>query len=148
MDFTKFTNKSQGVIQKAQVLAEEKGHQAIEPGHLLKSIFIEDKDVVPYLFSKLNINASLLEKTVDSIIESYSKVTGGQVYLSSQTQKTLASAIQEAKNFGDDFVTIELILFAMLDLSESIGKLLKDNKITKTNLKNLTLRIENSNQKR
>jgi ATP-dependent Clp protease ATP-binding subunit ClpB len=143
MDFTKFTNKSQGVIQKAQVLAEEKGHQAIEPGHLLKSIFIEDKDVVPYLFSKLNINASLLEKTVDSIIESYSKVTGGQVYLSSQTQKTLTSAIQEAKNFGDDFVTIELILFAMLDLSESIGKLLKDNKITKTNLKNVIMDLRN-----
>ncbi len=143
MDFTKFTNKSQGVIQKAQVLAEEKGHQAIEPGHLLKSIFIEDKDVVPYLFSKLNINASLLEKTVDSIIESYSKVTGGQVYLSSQTQKTLTSAIQEAKNFGDDFVTIELILYSMLDLSESIGKLLKDNKITKTNLKNVIMDLRN-----
>ncbi len=143
MDFTKFTNKSQAVIQNAQFLTEEKGQQAIEPGHLLKAIFSEDKDVIPYLLTKLNVQQKILESTVDSIIESYSKVTGGQIYLSNNTQKILTNAIQEAKSFGDEFVTIEMIVFSMLDSSESIGKLLKDNKITKTNLKQVIMDLRN-----
>ncbi len=143
MDFTKFTNKSQTVIQNAQFLAEGKGQQAIEPGHLLKAIFTEDKDVIPYLLTKLNVNQKILESTVDSIIESYSKVSGGQVYLSNNTQKILTNAIQEAKSFGDEFVTIEMIVYTMLDSTESIGKLLKDNKITKTNLKQVIMDLRN-----
>ena len=134
MDFTKFTNKSQTVIQKAQFLTEEKGQQAIEPGHVLKALFMEDKDVVPYLLTKLHVNQNMLESALDSILESYAKVTGGQVYLSNNTQKVLTNALLEAKNFGDEFVTIELILYSMLDSNDSAGKLLKDNKITKSNL--------------
>ena len=143
MDFTKFTNKSQTVIQNTQFLTEAKGQQAIEPGHLLKAIFTEDKDVIPYLLTKLNVNQKILESTVDSIIESYSKVSGGQVYLSNNTQKILTNAIQEAKSFGDEFVTIEMIVYTMLDSTESIGKLLKDNKITKTNLKQVIMDLRN-----
>ena len=143
MDFTKFTIKSQEALQNAQSLTEENGQQSIEPGHLLKAIFTEDKDVVPYLLSKLNVNQSMLEKALDRIIESYAKVSGGQVYLSNNTQKILTNALQEAKNFGDEYVSIEMIVYAMLDSSESIGQLLKDNKITKTNLKQVIMDLRN-----
>ena len=143
MDFTKFTIKSQEALQNAQSLTEANGQQAIEPGHLLKAIFTEDKDVVPYLLSKLNVNQSMLEKALDRIIESYAKVSGGQVYLSNNTQKILTNALQEAKNFGDEYVSIEMIVYAMLDSSESIGQLLKDNKITKTNLKQVIMDLRN-----
>ena len=143
MDFTKFTIKSQEALQNAQSLTEANGQQSIEPGHLLKAIFTEDKDVVPYLLSKLNVNQSMLEKALDRIIESYAKVSGGQVYLSNNTQKILTNALQEAKNFGDEYVSIEMIVYAMLDSSESIGQLLKDNKITKTNLKQVIMDLRN-----
>jgi ATP-dependent Clp protease ATP-binding subunit ClpB len=143
MDFTKFTIKSQEALQNAQTLTEVNGQQAIEPGHVLKAIFTEDKDVVPYLLSKLNVNQSMLEKALDRIIESYAKVSGGQVYLSNNTQKILTNALQEAKNFGDEYVSIEMIVYAMLDSSESIGQLLKDNKITKTNLKQVIMDLRN-----
>ena len=143
MDFTKFTIKSQEALQNAQTLTEVNGQQAIEPGHVLKSIFTEDKDVVPYLLSKLNVNHSMLEKALDRIIESYAKVSGGQVYLSNNTQKILTNALQEAKNFGDEYVSIEMIVYAMLDSSESIGQLLKDNKITKPNLKQVIMDLRN-----
>ena len=143
MDFTKFTIKSQEALQNAQSLTEANGQQSIEPGHLLKAIFTEDKDVVPYLLSKLNVNQSMLEKALDRIIESYAKVSGGQVYLSNNTQKILTNALLEAKNFGDEYVSIEMIVYAMLDSSESIGQLLKDNKITKTNLKQVIMDLRN-----
>ncbi len=143
MDFTKFTIKSQEALQSAQNISEENGQQAIELGHVLKAIFIEDKDVVPYLLTKLNVNKSMLESALDKIIESYPKVTGGQVYFSNNTQKTLTNSIQEAKSFGDEFVSIEMLLFSMLDSSDTIGRLLKDNKITKSNLKQVIMDLRN-----
>ena len=143
MDFTKFTIKSQEALQSAQNISEENGQQAIELAHVLKAIFIEDKDVVPYLLTKLNVNKSMLESALDKIIESYPKVSGGQVYFSNNTQKTLTNSIQEAKSFGDEFVSIEMLLFSMLDSSDTIGRLLKDNKITKSNLKQVIMDLRN-----
>ena len=143
MDFTKFTIKSQEAIQKAQQLAESKGNQAIEAGHLLKAIFNEDKDVVPYLLTKLNVNQDVLESALDRIVEGYSKVSGGQIYLSNNTQKILNNALAEAKNFGDEYTSIETIVLAMIDSNETIGSLLKDNKITKENLKRVIMDLRN-----
>ena len=143
MDFTKFTIKSQEALQSAQNISEENGQQAIELAHVLKAVFKEDKDVVPYLLTKLNVNKAILESALDKIIESYPKVSGGQVYFSNNTQKTLTNSIQEAKSFGDEFVSIEMLLFSMLDSSDTIGRLLKDNKITKSNLKQVIMDLRN-----
>lgn len=135
MDIQKFTIKSQEAIQQAEQIATQREHQAIENAHLLKAILNVDKDVVPYLFSKLNVNTAIIEKTLDSILDSSAKVTGGQLYLSSNAQKTLNNAFVEMKNFGDEYVTIETIVYSMLDGSDNVAQLLKDNKITKKNLK-------------
>ena len=81
MDFSKFTIKSQEVIQQAQQLAETSGNPTIENVHILKAIFLVDKDVVPFLLNKLTVNTTLLESATDKIIQSLPKVTGGQLYL-------------------------------------------------------------------
>lgn len=135
MDFNKFTIKSQEVLQQAQEIAESNGNQAIETGHLLKAIFLTDQEVTPYLLGKLNVNQGNLEAALDRILESYSKVEGGQIYLSQNANRTLTNALNEMKNFGDEYVSVEMILFSLIDSSDSIGTLLKDNKITKPTLK-------------
>lgn len=143
MDINKFTIKSQEAIQQAQSLAEENGNQSIETGHLLKGIFLTDQDVVPYLLNKLSVNPTPLENALDSIIKSYPKVEGGNLYLSSNTHKVLNNAISELKNFGDEYVAIELILYSLIDSGDAIGSLLKDNKITKPNLKQVIMDLRN-----
>jgi ATP-dependent Clp protease ATP-binding subunit ClpB len=135
MDFNKFTIKSQEVLQQAQQLAEENGNQAIETGHLLKGIFLTDQEVTPYLLNKINVNQKMLESALDRIIQTYPKVEGGQVYLSQQSNRILNYALSELKNFGDDYVSIEMILYSLIDATDSVGSLLKDNKITKPTLK-------------
>jgi ATP-dependent Clp protease ATP-binding subunit ClpB len=135
MDISKFTLKSQEVIQQAQNIAESAGNQAIETGHLLKSIFLLDKDVTPYLFGKLQVDYKTIETVLDRIVMSYAKVEGGNAYLSPATNKVLNNALQEMQNYGDEYVTIELLLLALVDSNDAIGNLLKDNKITKSNLK-------------
>jgi ATP-dependent Clp protease ATP-binding subunit ClpB len=135
MDINKFTIKSQEAIQQAQQLAETNGNQSIETGHLLKGIFLVDQEITPFLLNKLSVNQKILEAALDRIIDSYPKVSGGQVYLSPICNRVLNFAISELKNFGDEFVSIELLMFSLLDASDSTGKLIKDNKINKTNLK-------------
>jgi len=135
MDIQKFTIKSQEVLQHAQDLAQNATNQTIETGHLLKALLTTDQEVVPYLLKKLNVNQPLLESALDRILLSYPKVEGGQIYLSNNTNKVLLNAQNELKHFGDEFISVELILYALLDATDSIGSLLKDNKITKSNLK-------------
>ena len=135
MDFQKFTIKAQEALQEAQEIAEKNGNQSIETGHLLKAILLKDKDVTPYLFGKLAVKQTILEMALDRILETYSKVEGGQVYLSQNTNRVLNNALNELSKFGDDYVSIELMLYVLVDSSDSTGTLLKDNKITKTALK-------------
>ena len=143
MDINKFTIKSQEAIQQAQQIAESNRNQSIETGHLLKGILLTDPDVIPYLLNRLNVNVSLLEATLDSILKSYPKVDGGDLYLSQNTHKVLNYAINELKNFGDEYVAIELILYAMLDGADTIANLLKDNKINKNSLKQAIMDLRN-----
>ena len=97
MDSNQFTIKTQEVIQAAQEYAQTEGHQAIENAHLLKGIFLKDADVVPYLFKQSQVNQKNIELALDRILESQSKVSGGQIYLSPKAQETLQLALKIAK---------------------------------------------------
>lgn len=143
MDFNKFTLKAQEAIQQAQRIAETNGHGSIENAHLLKGMLVVDQDVIPYLLSKLNANSKNIEQVVDSIIQSFPKVSGGQLHLGQHANKTLNTALTEIKNFKDDFVSIELLLYSLLDANDSIGQLLKDNKINQANLKQAIMDLRN-----
>lgn len=143
MDFNKFTLKAQEAIQQAQALAESNGHGAIENGHLLKGIFLVDQDVTPYLLSKLQINPKSMEQVLDRILDGYPKVSGGQLYLSQQANKTLNTALGVMKEFQDEFVSIEVLLYSLLQANDAIGQLLKDNQLNQNNLKEAIMNLRN-----
>ena len=134
MDISKFTIKSQELIQAAQNDAESRGNQAVDTGHLLQAILTNDKDVSPFLFEKLKVDIKLLSRVTESIVTSYSKVEGAQLYLSNALNAVLQNAFKESKNFNDEFVSLELLLYALVLAPDAIGQLLKDQKITTANL--------------
>ena len=136
MNIEKLTSKSQEALHQAQLIAEGNGQQAIEPGHLLKAILEVDTNVVPFLLKELNINDKMVVKTVDSIVASYPKVSGGgQVYLSNNANKVIGDAFKLMESFKDEYLSIEIFFLAMVDINDSIGKFLKDSGITKDKLK-------------
>lgn len=141
MDFQKFTIKTQEAVQQAQNIAESKGQQVIETGHILQGIFAVDQEVIPYILKKLNVQQSMLEAALERIVDGYPKVSGGQLSLSQTANRVFQSALSELKNFGDEFVSIELLFYALLDGSDTIAKLLKDTKITKSTLKDAIMDV-------
>lgn len=138
MDSNQFTIKTQEVIQAAQEYAQTEGHQAIENAHLLKGIFLKDNDVVPYLLKQSQVNPQMIQMTLDRILESQSKVSGGQIYLSPKAQETLHQAVKLTKDQGDEYVTVEMLFLALIESKDQIGQLLRDAKLNKsTVLKNI-----------
>jgi len=141
MDIQKLTIKAQEVIEYAQLEANERSHQAIEPGHLLKGIFLKDQDVIPYLLKEIHVNGSLLETATNKILDSYPKVTGGQLHTSNETNQILRSSFNEIKQFNDEFVSVEILFFSLATSTGTIGQLLKDSGITKKKLKQAIMKL-------
>ena len=135
MDFSKFTSKSQEAIQQAQQIADNQQHPAIENAHILQGIFLIDKDVTPYLLGKLNVNTKIMEAALAKITQSFPTVSGGQLYLSQSANTVLTKAIKEASEWGDEYVSIEMILLSMVDSQDIVGTLFKDNNVKKNELK-------------
>ncbi len=134
MNLNQFTIKSQEAIQKSQEIASTNNNQAIENIHLLKAIIAIDENVTPFLLKKLNVNFTVFEKAVDSIITSLPKVSGGKEYFSNETSNTLQKAKYYLKEFKDEFVSIEHLLIALLEVKSTASHLLKDNGIIKKEL--------------
>ena len=143
MDSSKFTIKSQEIIQAAQNIAEARGNQAVETGHLFQAILQNDKDVSPFLFTKLSVDVTLMSRVVESIVSSYSKVEGAQLYLSNATNTVLQNALKESKNFQDEFVSLELLLYALVASPDAIGQMMRDHKITQSTLKKAIMELRN-----
>jgi ATP-dependent Clp protease ATP-binding subunit ClpB len=143
MDFEKFTLKSQEAIQNAQQQAINGGFGTIDTGHLLKGILEVDKEVTPYLLQKLNCNQQTIEQVVNRIIAGYPKVTGGQLNASQAFSKVLNEAITNLKAFEDQYISIELLVYSLVNSNDAIGKLLQDNGITQKNLKQAIMDLRN-----
>ena len=126
MTLDKFTIKAQEAVQEAVNIAQRHGQQAIEPLHLLKGVLVKGKDVAGFIFRKLGVNGAQLETVVDSQITSMPKVQGGQPYLSSQANEVLVKAEDFSAKSGDDFVSIEPLLLAILSVNSIAGRLMKD----------------------
>merc|ERR1712127_107178 len=105
MNLNNYTIKSQEAIQQAQLLAQSLGHQQIENEHILKAIFEVDENVTPFILNKLNVNIELLNKILNKQLETFSKVSGGDIMLSSAAGKTLNEAIIIAKKMNDEYVS-------------------------------------------
>ncbi len=135
MNLNNYTIKSQEVLQQAVQLVTEKQQQAIEPAHLLKSILLVDENVTPFLFKKLNINSNSISKIIDKEISSYPTVSGGNPYLSQNSNAVVAKATGYLKEFKDEFISIEHLLLGILSAKNSASDLLKDSGITESALK-------------
>ena len=135
MNLDKFTIKSQEAIHKAFEVAKGYKQQAIENGDLLKAVMAVDNNIASFLLKKLSINVNNFIKILDKIIESYPKVSGGEAYLSRKVEKSLQDSINISKDFGDDFVSLEHIIFGILQSGDNVSDMLKDSGINKKNLK-------------
>ncbi len=130
MNLNNYTIKSQEAIQQAQLLAQSFGHQQIENEHILKAIFEIDENVTPFILNKLNVNIELLKNILDKQLDSFSKVSGGDIMLSKITGKTLNEASIIAKKMNDEFVSIEHLLVAIFKSKSAISQSLKDQGVT------------------
>ncbi len=134
MNLNNFTIKSQEAIQQAMQIATINGNQAIENGHILKAILEVDENVTPFILKKLGVNQSVFSKTVDAIVNSYPKVSGGQPYLSNNANQTVAKATNYLKEFKDEYVSIEHLLLGILASGDAVAQLMKDNGIKEKEL--------------
>ena len=134
MNFNNFTTKSQEAVQQAIDLAQAKSQQIIEPAHLLMGVMMKGEDVVQFLFGKTGIQPSVIQSAVEQIITGYPRVSGGEPYLSRETNEVLQKAIDYSSRAGDQFVTLEYILFALLHVNSQVSKLLKDAGATEKDL--------------
>jgi len=135
MNLNNFTIKSQEAIQQAMQIATINGNQAIENGHILKAILEVDENVTPFILKKLGVNQAVFSKTVDAIVNSYPKVSGGQPYLSNNANQAVAKATNYLKEFKDEYVSIEHLLLGILASGDAVAQLLKDNNIKEKELK-------------
>ena len=127
MTFDKFTIKAQEAIQQAVNTAQMNGQQVIEPVHILKGVIEKAKDVTTFIFQKLGVNAQQIELLVDQEIQHLPKVQGaGQPYLSSDSNNVLVRAQEVAQKGGDEFVSVEPILLALLKVNSTASRIMKD----------------------
>ena len=126
MTFDKFTIKAQEVVQEAVNTAQANGQQTIEPTHVLKGVLTKAKDVATFIFQKLGVNAAQIATLVDQDIQHLPKVQGGQPYLSNDTNAVLGKAMETAKQMGDEFVSVEPILLALLTVNSTASRILRD----------------------
>ena len=126
MTLDKFTIKAQEAIQAAINLASRNGQQVIEPLHILAGIMEKGKDVVNYIFHKSGINLQIVESAVQSEITHLPKVSGGEPYLSPDANKVIQTTMDESQKMGDEFVSIEPLLLALLKVNSSASRILKD----------------------
>ncbi|MGI4805091.1 MAG: ATP-dependent chaperone ClpB [Janthinobacterium lividum] len=146
MNLNNYTIKAQEAIQKASEITSGNQQQAIENAHLLKGMLLVDENVVNYLLKKLNVNISRLNTSLDEQIASYPKVSGSNVYLSSDTNSTLQKALSYVKEFKDEFVSVEHLLLAVLAGKDKTSGLLKDFGATEKDLKKAILELRGNNK--
>ena len=126
MNFNNFTIKSQEAVQQAIQLVQSRGQQTIEPEHLLAGVLKVSENVTNFIFQKLGINAQQVNMVLDRQITSLPKVSGGEPYLSRGSNEVLQKAIEYSKELGDEYVSLEAMLLAILNVKSTASTILKD----------------------
>ncbi len=139
MNFNNFTIKAQEAVQQAAQMVTQNNQQAIEPTHLLKAVMLTGESVTNFIFQKLGVNMRNLVQVLDREIQSYPKVSGGEPYLSGDTNKVLQKAIDYSSKMGDQYVSLEPIILALFTEKSTASQMLKDAGVTE---KELRLAIE------
>ena len=126
MTFDKFTIKAQEAVQSAINIAQRNGQQTIEPVHILAGVIEKGKDVINYVFQKLGVNAQAVESAIQNEMSHLPKVSGGEPYLSSETNQVMQRTMDISQKMGDEFVSIEPMLLALLAVNSTASRILKD----------------------
>ena len=130
MTLDNFTIKAQETIQEAMNVAQRSGQQTIEPTHLLKGVLTKAKDITNFLFQKMGVNGQHVEQLVDSELQHQPRVQGGQPYLSNDANQVLVQAEEISKKMGDEFVSVEPIILALLKVNSTASRIMKDAGMT------------------
>ncbi len=146
MTFDKFTIKAQEAMQEAINTAQQMKQQYVEPEHLLKGILVKAKDVCNYIFQKIGANTVQIEKVVDSEISHLPRVQGGDTYYSSATNTVLQRTQDISQKMGDEFVSVEPMLMALLDVQSTASRILKDAGVTANDLRSAIQALRQGNK--
>ena len=141
MNFNNYTIKSQEVVQKAIDITRRNGNQAIEPATILKAIFLQGDSLVKFIFQKIGVSEESIIRQLDKEIASLPKVSNAEPYLSSKANDVFQEAENQAQKFGDQYVTVEIILFALFKVQSEVSTILKDNGVTEADLKAAILEL-------
>lgn len=141
MNINKLTTKTQEVLQQAQTIAQANGHQAIEPGHILKGMLEIDNSVLPFYFSEFGLNDQKIKTTVDHILSGYPKVTGGQLHMSNDSNTLFGTAFKLMDEFKDEFLSIDVLFIALSQGKDSVANFLKDLGLNLQQLKEITMNL-------
>lgn len=146
MDLSKFTIKSQQAVQHAQALAMEMQHQAIQAGHILKGIQEADANILDFFLSKMSVNKESFNSALDGILKSYPKVEGANQYLDQSANQALLKAMNKAKSLKDDYITLEHLIFGIMDGSDPVARMMKDSGFTKDGWETALKELRKGNQ--
>ena len=136
MTFDNFTIKAQEAIQKAVEVASSRQSQAVDDIHLLKGLLLADEHILPFLFKKSGVDPQSVIRAVDAGIEALPKVSGaGSPYFTPATEQIFFKAQNMLKTFGDEYVTVEILLLAMMDQNAGAARLLKEAGLSENDLK-------------
>ncbi|GEM55402.1 ATP-dependent chaperone ClpB [Flavobacterium branchiophilum NBRC 15030 = ATCC 35035] len=135
MNINKFTTKSQEAIQLSQQIVQSVGQQQIENEHIFKALLEVDENVTPFLLKKLNVNVPLFKQILESTIQSFPKVSGGEIMLSRTANSTLNEAEILAGKMNDEFVSVEHLVLAIFGSKTKVAQILKDQGVTEKSLK-------------
>ena len=134
MTLDKFTIKAQEAVQQAVQTAQANGQQTIEPVHLLEGILQKGQDVMNFIFQKLGVNGSQIEKLVQTELQHLPRVSGGEPYFSNTSSQVMQRAMDTAQKMGDEYVSIEPMLLALLNVSSTASRILKDAGCTESDM--------------
>ena len=141
MNLNNFTIKAQEAVQKASEIASGNQQQAIETAHILKGLLSVDINVISYILKKLNVNINRISEVLDAQIQSFPKVSGSEIYLSSGANSALQKAISYLKEFKDEFVSVEHVLLGLLETGDKVSSILKDAGVNQKDLKKAILEL-------
>lgn len=146
MNFNNFTIKAQEAVQQAVQLVTQNGQQAIEAVHLLKAVMMTGESITNFLFQKLGINQQNVMRAVDAQIASLPKVSGGEPYLSSESNAILQKAIDYSSKMGDQYMSLEPIILALFTEKSVASQILKDAGVTEEELRKAIEELRKGNK--
>ncbi len=146
MNLKNFTIKSQEAVEKALQLVQEFENQQLETGHLFKALTLVGEELVTFIFTKIGVSVQLLETNIDQLISTYPKVSGGEPYLSKESNAVFKKAQALSSKEGDQFVSLEFLLLALFTVDSPVSHLLKESGISNKSLEDAINELRKGNK--